>query len=146
MNLILERFCLGQKGDMGTFSMLHINHRRFPTVELNWRGNAQNVSCIPTGTYNLGWRRSGVVEETTGGAFKYGWEVQGVPGRSYIMLHVGNHTGHLKGCIAPGVGLGYINDLWAVTDSMEAFKQIMGAIPRDEDNTLMVRTRFSGEL
>lgn len=146
MKLILDRFCLGREGDMGTFAVLRFNHRRFVTVEPNWRGNAVNVSCIPTGSYALNWRRSGVVERASGGMFKYGWEVAAVPNRSYIMLHPGNHMDHLEGCIAPGVGLGYIDDLWAVTDSREAFKQIMGAIPRDEDNTLMVRTRFSGEL
>ncbi len=64
------------------------------TIELPWRNNELNRSCIPEGTYVLKRRYS----------LKFRWhlEVKDVPGRSYILIHPANHAAReLKGCIAP---------------------------------------------
>jgi hypothetical protein len=64
------------------------------TLELPWRDNERNVSCIPEGRYEL---RKGMSQ-------KHGVHirVRDVPGREGILLHPGNHAERdLKGCIAP---------------------------------------------
>lgn len=107
------------------------------TVERPWLDNEPFVSCIPEGRYELGLRRSGVVERSTRGQYLEGWEVCGVPGRTFIMLHPANRPGELEGCIAPGLkaswprgGMGEP----AVFDSQMAFRRLMtvfGDLPRE---------------
>ncbi|MDE3237283.1 MAG: hypothetical protein KGO81_15160 [Bacteroidota bacterium] len=64
------------------------------TIELPWKDNARNISCIPEGRYTLERRHSE----------KFGWHlhVQGVSDRSLILLHPANDAlRELQGCIAP---------------------------------------------
>lgn len=64
------------------------------TIELPWRNNEVNRSCIPEGTYVLKRRYST--------KFRWHLEVKDVPGRSYILIHPANHAEReLRGCIAP---------------------------------------------
>lgn len=55
------------------------------------------------------------------------WVVQDVPGRSEIKIHVANRAKQLRGCIAPGLGLGCVEYEWAVIQSAAAFQQLMEA-------------------
>lgn len=88
------------------------------TIELPWRNNEPNRSCIPEGTYVLKRRYS----------LKFRWhlEVKDVPGRSYILIHPANHAAReLKGCIAPvllltGPGTG--------EQSQQAFDMLIGKL------------------
>lgn len=90
------------------------------TIELPWRNNEPNRSCIPEGTYVLKRRYS----------LKFRWhlEVKDVPGRSYILIHPANHAAReLKGCIAPvllltGPGTG--------EQSQQAFDMLIGKLLR----------------
>jgi hypothetical protein len=64
------------------------------SIELPWKDNQHQVSCIPEGDYALGRRYSP----------KFGWhlELKRVPGRPNILIHPANDALHeLKGCIAP---------------------------------------------
>jgi len=64
-------------------------------LELPWRDNAVNVSCIPPGQYQAEKYASS----------RFGREcikLYDVPGRSYISIHPGNDVGGTKGCILPG--------------------------------------------
>lgn len=83
--------------DEGTNGLLTMGANSEPlcyTIELPWRNNEVNRSCIPEGTYVLRRRYSK----------KFHWhiEITDVPGRSYILIHPANHAAReLKGCIAP---------------------------------------------
>lgn len=69
---------------------------KLATVERPWKNNAAGTSCIPAGTYT--------VKMTYSPRFKrYLYEVQDVPGRSGIRLHVANWAAELHGCIAVGI-------------------------------------------
>jgi len=74
------------------------------TIELPWRENRRNVSCIPEGRYEL--------EPRISKKFGNHLLLVGVPQRSMILLHPANYAlGELKGCIAPvselsGIGQG----------------------------------------
>ena len=72
-------------------------------LELPWKDNAKQISCIPEGTYPIKIRYSK----------KYGTHlhIQNVPGRDLILIHWGNYAGSInkktgypdiKGCILVG--------------------------------------------
>ncbi|WP_245586340.1 DUF5675 family protein [Olivibacter sitiensis] len=87
-------------------------------IELPWRENVRNISCIPEGTYPLAKRYSK----------RFGWHilVRDVPMRSAILFHPANNAEkELRGCIAPvseltGEGKGI--------RSRVAFEKLKGAI------------------
>jgi hypothetical protein len=74
---------------------------RCKTLELPWKDNAPQISCIPTGTYKVMKRFSP----------KYGnhFHVLGVPGRSYILIHQGNFYSEIRGCVLVGAAHADIN-------------------------------------
>lgn len=110
------------------------------TLELPWQQNAPRVSCIPEGTYPLALRRSEVVQRTSGGEFRKGWEVQGVKGRTFIMVHPGNYAKDTLGC--PLVGRGFS---WhtthgpMVTHSRQTFQGFMARMAELVEPRLEVR-------
>lgn len=69
----------------GTNGQLFINgkHACF-TIERPWLNNRRRESCIPIGTYEIKKRWSP----------KHGWHlwVSNVPGRTFILIHVGNNA------------------------------------------------------
>lgn len=74
------------------------------TIELPWRDNMQQVSCIPEGRYQLVKRYSE--------KFKWHLQLLDVTSRDLILIHPANDAlKELKGCIAPvtsltGIGKG----------------------------------------
>jgi len=64
------------------------------TLELPWKDNVNNISCIPVGSYN--------------GILRYdktdGWRIQleNVPNRTGVQIHMGNYTRQIEGCILVG--------------------------------------------
>ncbi|WP_289100998.1 DUF5675 family protein [uncultured Marinobacter sp.] len=116
----------------------------FYTIERPWINNEPFVSCIPDGLYYLEKRYSPVVQRTSGGEFREGWEVTNVPGRSYIMLHPANWMDDLAGCI--GVGKRYEvsqnrKGQWvpSVLDSRSAFREVMALLDQHSDWSLDIR-------
>ena len=75
------------------------------TIELPWKFNQRNVSCIPEGEYFISKRYSK--------KFKWHLVLLDVPQRSFILFHSANDAmRELNGCIAPvlklsGPGVGY---------------------------------------
>ena len=64
------------------------------TIELPWRDNRRNRSCIPEGRHRL--------QDYRSRRFGRCLLVDGVPGRSGILIHPANDaTTELQGCIAP---------------------------------------------
>lgn len=91
MELILTRKYAAE----GTDGLLSMNG--IPvcfTIELPWRDNKKEVSCIPEGHYKL--------EKRNSARLKKHILVKNVPGRSLILIHAANNAElELKGCIAP---------------------------------------------
>ena len=81
---------------MGEMSVLDGNENIFSckTIELPWRDNKINISCIPEGKYKVKKRYSD----------KYGhhFHILNVPDRSLILIHAGNYYSQTKGCILVG--------------------------------------------
>ena len=91
MQLILKRDYL----PYGTNGEIWLNGEQICfSIELPWRNNQKEISCIPEGNYALRRRCSE----------HFGWhlELMDVPGRELILMHPANHAmKELKGCIAP---------------------------------------------
>lgn len=87
------------------------------TLELPYRDNQKNISCIPKGKYKCIRVKSPKFGEC--------WHVQDVPNRSEILIHTGNTHHDIQGCILLGSGVGYLNDDRAVLGSKNAVNEFM---------------------
>ncbi|MBW6464835.1 MAG: hypothetical protein K0B84_11735 [Firmicutes bacterium] len=89
------------------------------SLELPWNGNRRQVSCIPAGSYTV----SKVFSPKFGaGTFS----VNSVPGRSKILIHQGNYTREIEGCILLGEKFADIDNdkITDVTSSQAAVKAL----------------------
>lgn len=95
--------------DQGTPGWVYTPRGVFRSMELPWRNNERQRSCIPTGAYKCEWKKSP----------KFGWcyHVLGVRSRGDILIHAGNLAGdtvlgfrtHSHGCILPAARIGKID-------------------------------------
>lgn len=66
------------------------------TLELKWLNNERMKSCIPEGTYR-------VVKRLGHANRKYNhFHITGVPNRSFILIHTGNYSSQILGCVLVG--------------------------------------------
>jgi hypothetical protein len=107
-----------------TVGNLVIDNFKCDTLELPWKNNNKNVSCIPKGTYTVKWTLK---------LGKFGWiyEVQNVPGRSGILIHSGNYFTDVLGCILLGNGYTDLNadgeqDVLNSKATIKTFNTLMG--------------------
>ena len=137
MNLLIER----TYHPAGTNGTLYVNNQPlFSTIELPWRENQTQVSCIPEGSYPLVKRESE----------KFGAHllVQDVPERSLILIHPANNARkELRGCIAP---VTYITGPGCGTNSRVAFDILLmivyKALDRDEQVRLTIAKKSSHKM
>lgn len=80
-----------------TIGELYIDGVEFcKTLELKWLDNTRSKSCIPEGTYK-------VVKRLAHEKRKYDhFHILNVPNRSYILIHTGNYSSQILGCILVG--------------------------------------------
>ncbi len=119
-------------------------HRAFScrTLELPWRDNKRNESCIPDGPYK-------VVKRTYGQYFqayqrrwghKFSMEVANVEGRGDILIHTGNSMKDTRGCIIIGESFPDPGYPWIV-GSRNAYNQLYRTI-KDYDRIGIVVRKF----
>lgn len=82
--------------------------KAYRTLELPYKNNLPEISCIPDGVYACQWTRSNRLSKIKGIDI-YTYEVLNVPNRSGIRIHSVNYVADLKGCIALGMSLADIN-------------------------------------
>jgi len=114
-----------RRSDQGTEGLLVAGDFNCRTLELPWRENQQQISCIPPADYKVEIRLSN----------KYGriYWVRQVPNRSYILIHSGNYAGdtskgfksHVMGCILLGKKSGFLGGQVAVLNSRIVVRQFM---------------------
>lgn len=94
------------------------------TLELPWRDNHNEISCIPEGAY----------------PYRKAWSprakrdviwIDDVPGRANIQMHPGNYTRQILGCVLPGIGMQDLDGdgIPDVTSSGATLDRIMAEIP-----------------
>lgn len=108
------------------------------TIELPWKQNERNVSCIPEGKYRIRKRYSR--------KFQWHLEIVGVANRNMILFHPANHAlKELNGCIAPvtkhsGIGKG--------SASRKAFTKlktiVYAALQRNEEVKISIQSNTPG--
>lgn len=103
---------------VGTFGYAQSEAGVLYSVERPWLSNAHGVSCIPEGSYEC---RPTYFHKGGYDAF----EVQNVPQRSGILIHIANFPTDVEGCIGLGKKLGTIMGQWAVLESDIGFKAFM---------------------
>lgn len=115
--------------DNGTETLGKLEYGNFTckTLEKPYKDNQKNISCIPTGIYD--------VEYTFSPKFmKYTYEIKKVPNRTSIRIHSGNYFFDIEGCILLGSGFGDINkdgtmDILNSRSTVKSFEELMGKKP-----------------
>ena len=129
-----------RRSDQGTEGLLVSDDFTCRTLELPWRNNQPNISCIPPGKYVVEIRYSN----------KYGriYWVRNVKNRTYILIHSGNYGGdkskgfktHVMGCILLGKRSGFLGGQVAVLNSRVAIRQFMEFMEYDKFNLKIQET------
>lgn len=91
--LTLNRFSSQLSGTYG--AMIFNGKPVCYTLELPWKNNARNISCIPLGEYQV----------YKANSLKYGacFRLNHVPDRDAILIHAGNYLTDTQGCILVGL-------------------------------------------
>nr|BDD45969.1 hypothetical protein 15 [bacterium] len=114
-----------RRGDQGSQGILSASAFSCRILELPWRDNKQNISCIPAGEYFCTLRRSP--------RFGLTYHVTDVDGRSWILMHGGNYGGdklkgyktHTAGCLLLGKYFGTYQGQLAVFLSRVTLRRFM---------------------
>jgi len=106
MKLTITRTSMGDQGTPGR-AVLDVGVAAFCSLELPWRGNAHEISCIPAGVYDAAWLYSEHFGRNV-------YHLLNVPNRTTIEIHKFNWAGdaalgwvsNSEGCIGLGQQLG----------------------------------------
>jgi hypothetical protein len=123
----MERAILsrGESTSEGTFGKLFFGEKWEFTLELPWKENASNISCIPKGVYKCRYTLSPRMKKWT-------YEVLGTGKRAGIRIHSANLACQLLGCISLGEQLGKIDGVKAVLVSRPAITQLENYMNRSD--------------
>ena len=97
-NLVITRIYQTDEATHGLCGLFDADGKMlqsFHTLELPWKQNQRNVSCIPEGSYLA----SREYHTKKGHVFR----LHNVEGRSGILIHVGNSLDDTEGCILLGL-------------------------------------------
>lgn len=121
-----------ETGNQGTFGKLIYEDFSCHTLELPWRDNQRNISCIPSGDYKC------VIKISP----KFGkvYLLTGVPQRNNVLIHSGNYAGdvslgyktNVQGCILLGTVRGALQSQLAVLNSRIAVRRFMDRMNNNE--------------
>lgn len=123
----------------GTIGVLfHKQHFLCFCIELPWRANRPNTSCIPDGVYEL--------ERFHSPTFGHHLLVKGVPDRLGILIHPANDAEkELRGCIAPVMQLTGIAKGLSSRQALEkVMLRIEGVLEPGEAVFLVVGSEHAG--
>lgn len=108
-----------------TIGVMRYNGFECFTLELPWLENAQNISCIPAGTYQCKKHFS----------HKFGdcVSVNNVAARTHVLIHSGNYTRHTQGCILVGESVKDMNSDGEidVSNSRITLVKLLAELPRE---------------
>lgn len=104
IDVYLKRFLDDGKQTLGSLSFVPDGITELfvcKSLELPWKDNLNNVSCVPKGKYECQWTRSNRLS-TAVGHNVFAYEVLSVPNRTGIRIHSANYFFQLLGCVALG--------------------------------------------
>jgi hypothetical protein len=122
LKAFLNRVQSDEHQTLGYFSLYDGVNLIFDCVslELAWKDNARNISCIPTGTYKVAPRYSD--------KYTKHFILEDVSNRKFILIHAGNFNTDTRGCLLLGTGFAKINQdsLLDITASRRATSELLG--------------------
>lgn len=129
MSITIKRWYNGDC-TIGRLSLSDSNFQCF-TLELPDLDNQEDISCIPTGTYEYYFRNSPHNGDVL--------ELRNVEDRSYIQIHSGNYANQILGCILVGDGIKWLNrdSIPDVTNSKNTLKKLLQNV--GTNGTLKIR-------
>lgn len=113
----------GESTNQGTFGLLIASSLKLFTLELPWKNDESNVSCIPKGTYICRYTLSPRLR-------KFTYEVFGDRKRTGIRIHSANFANQLLGCLALGEKIGKMDGRKALLISRPAITKLEQAMER----------------
>lgn len=114
-DVILFRQPSSETGTFGLWCIPKLNKIMY-SIERPWADNRVNISCIPSGKYNVRYTMS-----PNKGVESY--EIQNVIGRSGIRIDIANYVHELKGCIGLGLGICASYNHRGIINSEKAVKE-----------------------
>ncbi len=109
---------------------------KFFILELPYKDNLKNVSCIPEGVYTV--YKSSYVNSK--GKNRKCFRFKSVPNRSGILIHIGNYTFEIAGCLL--VGMKFRDELQMVQDSTIAFNVLWKSLPEQFEIEIKTQQDF----
>lgn len=104
----------------------------FRTLELPYRDNKKNISCIPAGEY--------ICRKVCSPKFGDTFEICDVHGRGNILFHYGNYVENTQGCVLLG-------ERWAngmLQDTRLAMQQFMNIFKDEFEFKLIIKAEYDG--
>lgn len=148
MELLLVRY--GYLPDV-TLGRLFVDRYQLWTLEEPWRpdpdgpGGEAFISCVPDGVYELR-PHSGRFPDTfalhnptLGVWHQKPADVKGY-GRGAVLIHAGNDTDDIEGCILLGLSTGYDGGRHRVNESAKALNKFKSLCPRVPGHKLTIRS------
>ncbi len=123
LKLIRLKFCEDR-----TLGVLITPENIFCSLELAWKVNARNISCVPEGRYQCvrHWSRKFPYDHLM---------LMDVPDRLGILVHAGNGPESTSGCIL--IARGFTSDLGLTATSKAAVETLMDEIRRADGNVFL---------
>lgn len=116
MKALLYRFYSGKDCTLGR---LYTGDKVFCVLERPYINNQNNISCIPTGTY-----QAKFLLRSASGRYKNTYHVQDVDNRQGILIHSGNYVHHSKGCLLLGMSHAVVKGKKGVFNSKRAIREL----------------------
>jgi hypothetical protein len=136
LKVIITRTDKKKSVTLGVIKIESVEHPALYTLEEPWLDNRPQVSCIPPGEYRCVPHNWGVGDNRF--RFSRVWHVTNVPGRQAILIHSGNSTADIEGCLLVGLRQGKIGQMDAVLDSKKAI-DILRSIIGEREFTLVIK-------
>lgn len=122
--------------DDATLGVLCIDdYPRMVTLEKPWLSNQKDISCIPTGRYQVSRFHSSKFGET--------FIVERVKNRDGILFHKGNISADTHGCILLGMQFGVTVGASMIVESKEAFEWFLRYLSGTDEAQLTIKTAYS---
>lgn len=104
------------------------------TLELPWKHNNVDISCIPMGEYEIFLRK-----DSSRGYNLY--EIKSVDGRTNIQIHVGNYLSQIKGCMLTGKVPELKDGKYWIPSSQDMYNKFMKMMNGRTEDKLIVMNR-----
>ena len=143
MKVTITRSKLEDAQTLGTLVLTNDEGKKLfncKTLELPWLNNKRNESCIPLGNYKVVARQSA--------KYNKHYHIQDVPGRSFVLIHIGNYYTQTKGCILVGKSVSDINGdgYLDVTNSKSALQELLKLAPNGFDLEIKRKPKKDAEI